>query len=274
MNGNIRQLIFSLLALLAFIVLPSGCDDSSTNPCDIQSPTFRASGISDIIKIVWTLNKSAYEPFYLVYDEDRFFGYDGCNWFGGVYEARNDSIFPREVAQTERACNVSTFSIQHLAEPYRIEITQNELRIVAQRGTFTYKSDVTDSIENSPLIRDWMLTASTDPEFAEIHAQQLIPLLSLDGNRGFRIAWYCVPDNTFGCDEIFGIFGIGAGGKIIFYKTGWRNHAQGLDFMERILNSSSYSVEADTLTLVNESNGTSFEFSAISRSSQQLRAHL
>jgi hypothetical protein len=269
MNGNIKHWILSSFALPAFILLNCGCDDSSMNPSDIQLDILK------IKNIIWILDRSGYEPFRLIFNEEQFFGYDGCNWFGAFYETRNDSIFPiRGVAQTERFCDkVKTFPVQHLAVPLLLRISKNELRIFGRDGIFSYKSDATDSIENSPILRNWILTASTDPEFAEIQEQQLIPSLSFNENRGFKIAWYCVPNNIFGCDEIFGVFGIGAGNKIFFYKSGWQNHAPGLDFAERILNSSSYSVEADTLkaaslTLVNKSSRTSYKFSAISRSSQ------
>lgn len=268
MNANSKHWILSFLVVLTLILLYTSCSDNSTNPNHIQHPDTQTLNISDIKNIIWIRNETGYEPFYLIYDEGRFFGYDGCNWYGGLYETRNDSIFPADVSHTERACNVNTLSIQHLIEPYRIEITKNKLLIFAMQTTFTYKSDVTDSIENSPLIRNWILTASTDPEFDEIQSQQLTPVLSFDDNRGFKIAWYCVPDNKFGCDEIFGIFGIGPGSKILFYKTGWHNHAQGLDFMNRILNSSYYSVNTDTLILFNENSSTRFEFEAINKIDQ------
>jgi hypothetical protein len=93
----------------------------------------------------------------------------------------------------------------------------------------------------------------------------LIPTLLFEENRGFKIAWYCAPGNAFGCDGIFGIFGVGAGGKILFYQLGWRQHAPGSEFMHRILRSSSYSVVEDALSLFNASTGAKYEFKAVQK---------
>jgi heat shock protein HslJ len=268
MNATIKQWMLSCFATSAFIVLHAGCFNSSTNPLESQTSAFE---ISDIKNIVWTLQavekagRVANIPvtFHLIYNEERFFGDDGCNSFGGRYEARNDSIFPDDIIQTEKACANATFPIQHLAEPYRMQIAKNELRLFAKDAIYTYKSDVTDSITNNPLIKTWILSAATDPEFADIQRQQLIPTLLFDESRGFKLAWYCASGNTFGCDEIFGIFGVGAGGKILFYPTGWQQHAPGSEFMQRILSASSYSFAEETLLLFNESTGAMFEFKAV-----------
>lgn len=261
MSTTLNRLFLSSCTLMFCIALLSGCINNSTNPIELQPSDFE---ISDIKNIIWTLDKSGYEPFRLIFNEDQFLGYDGCNWFGSRFEARNDSIFPEGVVQTLRLCDVKSYSVQHLTEPYRLSIAKNELYILAGNTIHTYKSDIIDSVVNSPLLNTWQLSASTDPEFAELQQQQLLPILSFNEERRFKIAWYCTPENIFGCDEIFGIFGIGANSKIFFYRTGWQNHAQGLDFMERILSASSYRIETnnghnETLTLFHK-NGIKYEF--------------
>lgn len=278
MNASIKYWILSYLAIPSFILLHSGCDNNATNPIESQTSELQ---ISDVKNIVWTLaafekagqdaDISAFPPFHLIFDETQFFGDDGCNHFRAMYEARTDSVFPGDISQTLRLCIRATFPLQHLTEPYRIHITKSELRIFVDDAVYTYKSDVTDSIKNSPLIGNWQLSSSTDPEFAEIQTEQLIPKLSFDENREFKIIWSCASDNPFGCDEISGIFGIGAHGKILFYPIGWQHHQPGIDFMLRILNSSFYWFEPDprkggTLTFFNESDGVNFEFRSISRS--------
>ncbi len=270
MNATIKHWMLPSFAASVFIVLHAGCFNSSTNPLESQASEVEIAAIKNI---VWTL--AAFEKagrvanlavtFHLIYNEEQFLGDDGCNSFGGKYAARNDSIFPGDIIQTEKACANATFPIQHLAEPYRLHIAKNELRLFAKDAIYTYKSDVTASITNSPLIKTWILSAATDPEFADIQKQQLIPTLLFDENRGFKIAWYCASGNIFGCDEIFGIFGVGAGGKILFYPTGWQQHAPGSDFMQRILSSSSYSFTGDKLLLFNESTGARYEFKAVQR---------
>lgn len=203
----------------------------------------------------------------MIFNEAGFFGYDGCNWFGGRFTAQNDSIFPADVAQTERGCNNRTFQVDHLARPFRIFITRSELHILAESTLLKFRSGFTESIESSPLPRDWVLHGSNDPEFGDIQAQQLIPTLSFDQDRGFRISWYCVPENLLECNEISGIFGIGTDG-IQFYVSGWKGQNLGNDFMERILNASSYKVETDpskpdALTLYNSSSKTDYQFSKV-----------
>ena len=265
MNPSINHSALRHVTLLTLVVPYLSCSHPSTNPSDSRP---LLSGISDITNIIWTLDESGYAPFHLIYSLGHFFGDDGCNRFGGAYEARNDSVFPTDVAQTQQLCSVNAFPLQYLAEPYRIHITRSGLRIFTQEGIFTYRTDVADDIEDSPLIQCWVLAASTDPAFAEIQTSQPTPTLLFDRNRGFRLAWSRADINSLGYDEVFGIFGTGAGNRILFYKTGWRRYAQRYDLMERILNSSSYSVNPDTLKapvliLLNESYGSRFEFKTI-----------
>jgi hypothetical protein len=268
MNGMFNHRMLFSLILITFAPLWGGCDNNSTNPGDAQFKGVRTSGarISDHRNIIWTLDQSGYERLYLIFDEEQFFGYEGCNWFGGWYEARGDSIIPRDVAQTERGCDVRTFPVQYLMFPFLVTIDEDELLLSTRNGAFTLTSDLTESIENSPLIEEWQLTASTDPQFADLKARQLLPSLTLAENREFKISWYCSSDNLMGCDEIYGIFGIGTDDKIFFYKTGWKNHSAGLDFVGRILDSSAFSVETKstrTLTLVNKETRASYVFSPV-----------
>ena len=271
MNTIIRHGILYLLTLSALLFHYS-CK-KSMNPLGTIYPGDMALedsiNVRDIHNIIWTLDKSGYEPFHLIFKEDHFLGDDGCNRFGGRYSAKNDSIFPRDVVQTEMACNVTTYSIQHLTEPFRIQISKNRLDIFAQHNTLTYKSDHANDLVRSPLLGNWSLTFSTDPEFENIQTQLLTPTLLLQKNRGFKIAWYCNTDNIFGCDEIFGLFGTGDNNKILFYPTGWKNHSAGLDFMYRILNSSFYSVETvpefTSLKLFNEEENTEYKFHIITK---------
>ncbi len=248
------------LALFVFALLTSGCDDATLNPEDLGA----SLPVSQAHKLIWTLDKSGYEPFNLIFNREQFFGDDGCNAFGGSYETRNDSIFPGQVSQTLKLCDVKGFPILHLTQPYRIHVASGVLLLFTQQGLFAYKSAVTDSIKDSPVLGNWVLHTSTEPEFSYIQRQALIPKLTVDATRQFKIEWYCVPENPFGCDEISGLFGLG-GARIKFYKTGWKNHGDGLGFVERILGCTEYTVESDSLNdeslrLVNPSSGTEFQF--------------
>lgn len=120
MIKTVKKII--LLSLLIFIF---DCHDESINPISEESLE-----ISDVINLVWKLesyeieNKkmdlSIYKPFHLVYDHGEFWGYDGCNQFGGLYKIENDSIFPTDFYITERACDGKSFSMLHLWEPYGV----------------------------------------------------------------------------------------------------------------------------------------------------------
>ncbi|MDA0745514.1 MAG: META domain-containing protein [bacterium] len=258
MNTKFRYWVVLCVAVPVLGGVLGGCNDHAMNSTELQ-----VLGVPDIGNFVWTMNRSGYEPVQLIFNAEGFHGYDGCNWFGGRYVAKGDSIFPSDVAQTQRGCTVRTFSIGYLAKPFRLQVGENELRIFSPDGTFTFKSDVTGSLENSPLVRKWVLKASTDPAFTEVQAQNLVPTLMLGEDRTFKISWYCVAENSFGCDEISGVFGIGANRKILFYQAGWKTHAGGLELVERILEASTYTVEMDRLMLAN--GGMTYQFSAVNR---------
>lgn len=272
MRTTLRHFRPAGILVVASTMILTACEDRSINQTDIRlSSVSLEISISDINNIIWTMNGSGYEPFKLIFNEARFFGYDGCNWFGGRFTAENDSIFPTDVGQTERGCNTKTFPVFHLAYPFRMAIGQNELNIFAKNNTILIlRSNYTESIEGSLLLGNWILTASNDPELDEIQAQQLIPTLILAQNRAFRLTWYCVPENILGCDEFSGIFGISAGKGIQFYNTAWHGQSPGSTFMERILNTSNYIVETPasepaSLTLFNSHTNKSYEFTASGR---------
>lgn len=245
-----------LCALWILSALYSGCANNATNPQESE-----LLQLEDIKNLIWSRSKPGSAPFYLIYDDANFFGDDGCNSFGGEYQARGDSVFPGGLSQTLLICDISTLSAIHLSKPYHMRATQNELRLYTEEGMITYASEVTAPVANSPVLGKWQLRASTDPEFEELQRQQLLPTLSLDGERGFKIEWRCSPDNAFGCNQISGLFGLDAREKILLYKKGISAHGQGgLSFMAGILYASTYTVAADTLTLFNEKTETKYFF--------------
>ena len=270
MNSTKEIQTFFLLLLLVFFI---GCDDNSTNPVE------QSLELSDVINIVWTLESfevvgqeiglSSFEPFNLIYREDTFFGDDGCNFFGATFEVKNDSIFPQDFATTLILCDVKSFPWEHLTEPYRLQINKNKLKIHTNNSIYTYKSKFVNSVKNSPLIgKEWILTSSNAPEFELIKTHQLLPTLIFDENRGLDISWYCSDNNILGCNRRGGLYGIGDGNTILFYSKLNSSYSrpddlenlEDLDLVERILKSSSYSVEGNLLTLSNESASTLFEF--------------
>lgn len=254
---------------LLFPVLLVGCGDDSTNPVDEKHYT-----IPDVINIVWTLaaydtagrktDVSSYEPFHLVYDNDGFWGDDGCNTFTGTYEVRNDSIFPANFWITGTACGKNTFPAHHLQEPYGIVILDNELRISSGNSTSTYRSNFMQSIENSPLVgKVWKLTFSNDSIFEEIKTRQLVSTMVVDEKRTFEFDIEWNDGSMLVYAETYGVYGVGDGNAISFYVQGQDGHGdRAIRFSNTALKSSSYRVENNVLTLSNETEGTIFKFTA------------
>ncbi len=280
MKAKKSTLVVSTVLSALFMII-AGCE--STN--SLESPASQTeAAIADIRNIVWTLNRAHKNnedidlrhlpPFRLLFNDSLFFGDDGCNLYGGRYVSNNDSIFPHDLGQTERLCLQATFPVDHLAEPFRLEIAPARLRVKRSNDVYTYESDFTLKIADTPIIGNWILESSTDADFSEIERQQLIPMLSFTSNREFKIVWFCQPDNIFDCNELSGIFGIGRAGRILFYRGGSKvSGSQGLAFMGRILDSSVFTIAPDVsnggrLTLVNEGNNTNFKFTLASRSAQ------
>ncbi len=279
MNRHIKHCLSSVLTVFLLNILTYGCSDWATSPSKTETGEIP---VSEVNNIVWTLAKaqekgsdvdiSRLPAFHLIFDENQFFGDDGCNWFGAQYEMKNDSIYPEALSETWRLCIRASFSVQHLTEPFQVSISGSGLQIKRAQSVYTYKSEVRDSIENSGLVGGWQLHDSTDPEFADIQTQGLIPTLSFDENRTFEIVWYCVDESSFGCDQIGGIFGVGKNGAVLFYQREGAYHGEGAGegFMQRILGSNSFEIDpgvqkAAVLKLVNEANNATYEFSAIRR---------
>lgn len=283
-----RNMSTLLLIGIAGLIILTGCENSPRNPMESQTnnPELQR-GIADINNIVWTLASveedgnqvdiSWYPPFRLLFDDTQFHGDDGCNWFNGPYEARNDSVYPGNIAQTLRLCIRASFSISHLTKPYRIEIDKNDLHIYAGSGAFHYRSAASDSVRNSELtsLKNFRLNESTDPEYPAIQSQLTIPTLIFDDDRTFKLTWYGSDnDSLFESNQLSGIFGLGEDGTVLFYQmegsyTGPGSIAE--NFMQRILESSSYVIEKHEpkgakLILFNENNGARFEFETFIRS--------
>lgn len=278
MSTNSKYLLALGFILPAVLSLYPSCSGTTiTEPSERQTILESISDSENIIWQLFTVEKSGrpvdistFPPFHLIFGESQFFGDDGCNLFGAPYRAQEDSIFPGKLSQTLRLCDQATLPVEYLAEPFRIRFSENEMRIFSNGGIYTYRSGFTSDVQGSALLGNWQLNSSTDADFEDIQKRQLIPVLSFDAKRQFNIIWYCVEDNPFGCDKIGGIFGIGAGGKILFYERESAHHGEesGANFMQRILNSTSYEVAPNSrkgavLTLFNHDNGTSFEFVAI-----------
>jgi hypothetical protein len=203
---------------------------------------------------------SSFEPFNLIFAESQFFGDDGCNSFGAKYEIKDGVIVPKDFVMTAQICPVQNLPLAHLVESFRIRIRGAELRISALNSDYVYKTEFSNRIDDSPLLaREWKLAASNDPEFADINTPKLRPVLQFDGERTFKIAWNCDQDNVFGCSEIPGLFGVGDAKRIQFYRKGGQvSGTRGLDLVERILGSSSYDFEDNSLTL--RKGATFYEF--------------
>lgn len=224
------------------------------------------------MNIVWTVesyeidgnaqNISSYEPFHLVYGDSLFFGDDGCNTYGGLYEVHEDSVFPGDWWMTLLFCDVVSFPVEHLTEAYRydIQIDRRELIISAGDSVYIYRSNFLNEIDSLFPHKEWVLKSSSDFEFEQILGEGVRIVLRLDENRGFEAEWVCArdPDN-YGCGEIQGLFGIGDKRSIRFYRTGARGTGtEWSRYLTRILKSSYYEASDSTLTL---SDSALFEFS-------------
>ena len=220
--------------------------------------------ISDIKNIVWTLESyeitgqsidlSSYAPFHLVYDDSIFFGDDGCNQYGGIYETNDNSVIPVDFWITEIACNnINTFSWLHLTEPYRYDILfeNSEMMFYQSDSRYTYRSNFLEDVDSLLIDKTWSLKSN------------VLVKLVFDKTRVFEAKYDCDNVNNFGCGIIGGIYGIGTGHTILFYETnssgsGTKWH----DYLKKLLSSSSYGIIDSILILSNESDSTTFEFTA------------
>ena len=264
---DLRKIL--ILALGLFLL--TTCEES-TKPED-ETPLV----ISDVMNIVWTLDSyelegqamdlSTYEPFHLVYGGGEFFGDDGCNRYGGIYETNGDAIFPGyDTWMTLGSCDVKSFSMEHLTEAnsYTIQADNSELTIHTSDAIYTYKSNFLKDVDSLLIDKKWVLTSSNDPQYEEIKTQQLHSTLTFDQNRVFNstVKWYSADENVLLYNETYGVYGIGSNNTILFYhKGGGGKGSQPLFFARKILSSSSYSVEDNSLILFNEGDNTAFEFS-------------
>ncbi len=249
MNFNRKAIITLLL-----ITLIMGMDKNETSPIDVP-PMFPISNILWTLESVETEGKavdlSPYTPFHLVYTDRGFFGDDGCNHFTGIYRISGDTVITTNARITKKACiNMNRFSWGFLSEPYhyQIRLSDGELTLQNDRSVYTFGSDFTEDVDSRLIHKDWRLTSNPSVR------------LSFDATRTFQSEYICGDDDT-GCGSMGGVFGIGEDNTIMFY----RNEGGGSDdgwsgLLKSILRSSSYMVRDGTLTLTNESDGATFEF--------------
>lgn len=269
MKTILRNCLATVFIASLYAAINFSCAHDST-PLDTQSSEY---AVTEIRNIIWKLSAAEQNgrtidiprlsPFHLIFRDTTFLGDDGCNSYGADFVARNDTIFPSNLVQTLKLCNIATVSLEHLAAPFRLLILQGKLRILTSDGVYTYTSEVTDAVADSVLVeKQWAMTNSTDPDFSEIQAQELRPVLTFTANKMFEVRWLCVPENIFGCNAIRGIFGTGPGGMIRLYEGGSEvSGVQGYDLMQRLLGATSYVAGADSLVLRNKAADMRYEFS-------------
>lgn len=246
---------------ILLILFTTSCDKIITESGNVDE----LYEISDIKNIVWTLESfeiggqtidlSSYAPFHLVYDDSLFFGDDGCNKYGGIYNTNGDTALIVDAWITDMACdNVNSFSWEHLTEPYRyqIQFANSELMLSNNDSIYTYISNFLEDVDSLLIDKSWSLTSN------------VLVTLVFDETRAFEAEYNCNDSDSVGCGTIGGIYGIGDSNTILFYDTNsggsgieWNN------YLKRILSSSSYIIEDSLLILSNKSDNTTFEFSVM-----------
>ena len=243
---------------ILFIMFTISCEKNITKLINTDD----SYKIADIKNFVWTLESyeingqlidlSSYEPFHLVYDDSLFFGDDGCNQYGGIYETNGNSVIPADFWITEIACtNINTFTWLHLTKPYRYDILfeNSEMMLYQSNSRYTYRSNFLENADSLLIDKTWSLKSN-----------ELVKL-AFDKTRVFEAKYDCDNMNNSGCGIVGGIYGIGAAHTILFYETnssgsGIKWHA----YLKKLLSSSSYSIKDSLLILSNESDSTTFEF--------------
>ena len=256
------------LILLFLLIIGFGCKTRLTEP----ETEDKYLSISDITNILWTLeacdsvdqqlNIDSYLTFHLVYDTTEFWGDDGCNKYTGIYYIQNDSILLNDFSITCMGCWPTTsFPINFFFNPHKLFIFKDSLQIISDNWVYHLKSDFTKSIEKSGLVNTWQLIFSSDPDYEIISYYQYVTNLIFDNNRCFNLNFVSTFENDSTYNYTTGIYGIKNDDSFMFYhRYGGSRRFKARRFRSKILNSTIYNVENDTLTLSNLSDNTIFRF--------------
>jgi hypothetical protein len=171
-----------------------------------------------------TLSQDEYEPFHFLIGDSIIFGDDGCNSYTGKFVLDNHILSIFEISYTQRGCSTNKlrFNVCQLIRRWRLDIVDTTLMLRSGDTTIIFSSRWTRPVQGYTFTdRKWRLSSSTDTAFNFLSSVDLLPTLAITKNREFQLKWYFAPRNPiFQSNSIKGVFGIGNGQSICFYRTG------------------------------------------------------
>ena len=264
-----KLLLFS--QILVLLCLSLSCQDSPTAiglpPPDVRSLRNIPFVLTEVRTGNISLNLGDYEPFHFLTGDSTIFGDDGCNHYWGGFTFEAPFFFVRNATRTLGGCRATKPQISpcELIRQWSLASYSNVIILRSGDTSLAFTSSYMKSALDFPGTgKSWRLCFSSDTAYRFLNSRGLILTLSFTATRQFELRYYYPPESdSSSADTETGYFGIGDRSSICLYIWGggynnfvhpWTGFRDVL-FVNRLLQSNSYSYSSQTLTIRNSLTG-------------------
>lgn len=266
---NIKLILIVFVPMLLIASCSNSTEPEELSSIDISQVNNIQWNLTSVESFLQNVNLSNYEPFKIVFWNNRFWGTDNCNFLRGDYSIINDSLIIFNGSITEIGCSsINLFPFKHLFGNPKIMMRGTDLILLRNYTTFVYSSNFTKDISQHSFLNDTLsLKSSNDINISFFNSLRLYPKLILSFERQFNIQWYNKsPANTSFINQYAGVFGINENKEILFTRINSFYEGNGIsiddwELVDRIIESKRFEYNANFLKIINTITNTYYEFS-------------